>query len=291
MLSPNMITDFPFLCSLFVFLSFSCFEFLFLFCRCLWPFPVFAVKLRFSVATSILFVSLTIIDVSNKSSSWVVFCCTSSWLQNREQWNLSDVSWLFTLLHSTTTLSRSLIVVVRSELLRLYFFNCSPRKVISSCNFIKRSEFSAKTSLPQETKCLFLKGSTSAKNDGFRASNSLITESLNFHNSSLILILSDLLNCLWLFEYWVPFGKGNQFRVLTSFICTEWHFIDLSRSSLKCFFVISLFTDPYTKYRISSLPHLLLLHFRVSIEATMRVLKSLPSTICGTSSKSGISTE
>ena len=67
---------------------------------------------------------------------------------------------------------------------------------MSSCNFIKRSEFSAKTSLPQEIKCLFLKGSTSAKNDGFRASNSLITESLNFHNSFLILILSDLLNCL-----------------------------------------------------------------------------------------------
>ena len=35
----------------------------------------------------------------------------------------------------------------------------------------------------------------------------------------------------------------------------------------------------------------LLLHFRVSIEATMRVSKSLPSVIWGTSSKLGISTK
>ena len=67
--------------------------------------------------------------------------------------------------------------------------------------FIKYSEFSAKTSLPQEIKCLFLKESTSAKNDDFRASNSSITESLNFDNSSLTLILNDSLNCLRFFEY------------------------------------------------------------------------------------------
>ena len=62
--------------------------------------------------------------------------------------------------------------------------------------FIKYSEFSAKTSLPQEIKCLFLKESTSAKNGDFRGSNSLITVSLKFDNSSLTLILNNSLNCL-----------------------------------------------------------------------------------------------
>ena len=68
MLSPNMATDFRFFCSLFVcFLSYSCSEFFFLFSWCLWPFPVFANKLRLSVAAFILPVSLIKIDVSNKS--------------------------------------------------------------------------------------------------------------------------------------------------------------------------------------------------------------------------------
>ena len=62
--------------------------------------------------------------------------------------------------------------------------------------FIKHSEFTAKTSLPQEIKCLFLKESTSAKNDDFRASNSSITETLNFDNSSLTSSLNDSLNFL-----------------------------------------------------------------------------------------------
>ena len=53
------------------------------------------------------------------------------------------------------------------------------------CNcFIKCSKLSTKTSLPQEIKCLFLKESTSAKYDDFRASNSSITESLNSDNPS-----------------------------------------------------------------------------------------------------------
>ena len=67
---------------------------------------------------------------------------------------------------------------------------------MSCCNsLIKRYEFSTKTSLPQEFKCLFLKESTFAKNDDFRASNSSITESLNSDNSSLTLILNDSLHC------------------------------------------------------------------------------------------------
>ena len=115
----------------------------------------------------------------------------------------------------------SLIVVARSELLRLYFL-IALKNVMSFCNcFIKRSEFSTKTSLLQEIKCLFLKESTSTKNDYFRASNSSITESLNFDNSSLTLILNDSLNCLQFFEYWAKFGKDKQDRVPTSFICTE----------------------------------------------------------------------
>ena len=57
-------------------------------------------------------------------------------------------------------------------------------------------EFSSKTPLPQEFKCVFLKELTSAKKDDFRASNSSITESLNFVNSLLALILNDSLHCL-----------------------------------------------------------------------------------------------
>ena len=68
---------------------------------------------------------------------------------------------------------------------------------MSSCNcFIKRSEFSAKTPSPQEIKCLYLKELTSAKNGDISASNSSITESLNFGNSSLTLTLNDSLHCL-----------------------------------------------------------------------------------------------
>ena len=76
------------------------------------------------------------------------------------------------------------------------FFNYTLRNVISSCNgFIKRSEFSIKMSLPQEFKCLSLKESTADKNKYFRASNSSITESLNFHNSSLAMTRNDSLHC------------------------------------------------------------------------------------------------
>ena len=100
-----------------------------------------------------------------------------------------------------------------------------------SCNcFIIRSEFSTKMPLSE---WLFLKESTSLKNHDFRASNSPITGSLSFNNSSLKLILNDSLHCLWPSEYWAPFGKGTQIRVPTSFICTEWHFINFSRSSSK----------------------------------------------------------
>ena len=91
MLSPNMTTDFPFFCSLFVFLYFSCSEFIFLFCWSLLPFPVFVVKFLFSVAAFIVLVSMTIIAESNKSSPWVVFCCTSYLLESMEQCILSDV--------------------------------------------------------------------------------------------------------------------------------------------------------------------------------------------------------
>ena len=59
-----------------------------------------------SVATFILSVSLAIIDVSDKSSSCLVFCCTSLWLESKEQFILCDVSWLLTWLHSTMKLQR-----------------------------------------------------------------------------------------------------------------------------------------------------------------------------------------
>ena len=98
----------------------------------------------------------------------------------------------------------------------------------------------------------------------------------------------------------VPFGKCKQVRVPTSFICTEWHFINSFRSSSKCFFVTSLSTDSCTKRKTSSLPHFLLLCFRVCIEATIKVSKplaftiwetsSIAFTIWETSSKLGIST-
>ena len=103
MLSPNITTDFSFLGSLFFFIFFLCWV----------PFPILLIlmtissfhgQVRFSVAAFILSVSLTIMDVSKKSSSWAIFCCTYLWLESREQWTLSEVSWLLTLLHSTTVL-------------------------------------------------------------------------------------------------------------------------------------------------------------------------------------------
>ena len=76
------------------------------------------------------------------------------------------------------------------------FFNYTLRNVTSSCNsFIKRSEFSIKMSLPQEFKCLSLKESTADKNKYFRASNSSITECLDFHSSSLAMTVNDSLHC------------------------------------------------------------------------------------------------
>ena len=68
--------------------------YLLLFCL---PLTVFAVKLWISVSLFKLSVSLTVVDVSNKSSSWVV---------STEQCTLSNVSWLSTWMHSTTMLSR-----------------------------------------------------------------------------------------------------------------------------------------------------------------------------------------
>ena len=138
--------------------------------------------------------------VSNKTSSWVVFCCTSLWLESKEQCILSDISQQLTWLHSTTILSR-FTNCCSIDLFRHFRHHCFLTNVMPSRNcFIKPSEFSNKTSLPQEIKCLFLKKSTSAKNDDFRASNSSITESLNFDNSSLTLILNDSLPCVRLFE-------------------------------------------------------------------------------------------
>ena len=150
MLSPNMTIDFPLFIPCLIFYLFSCSAFFFLFRWCLWSFPVFAVKLLFSVAAFMLPGSLIIIYLSNKSLSWVVFCCTSLWLESREQWILSDVSWLLTLLHSTTTFCFANCCGKEWITLSL-FFNCFLRNVMSSCNcFIRCSEFSAKTSLPEE---------------------------------------------------------------------------------------------------------------------------------------------
>ena len=166
----------------------------------------------------------------------------------------------YTWLHSTTILSCFANCCSKEWIISSLFFDCSLRNVISSCNcFIKLSEFSTITSLPQEIRCLFLKESTSVKNDDFRASNPSITESLNFDYSLLTLILNDLLHCFWLFEYWVLFGKNKQVHIPTSFSCTEWYFINLSRISSKCSFVNSLSMDSCTKCKTSSLAHFSLL--------------------------------
>ena len=178
-------------------------------------------------------------------SSWVAFCCTSLRSEIMEQCILPYVSWLLTWLHSTTIFSVLLISVVRSDFSISLWEN-----IITSENcFIKRSEFSTKMSLPQD---LFLKESTY---DNFRVSNSSITVFLDFGNSLLTFILNYSLHCLWLFECWALFDIDKQVRVPTSFICTEWHFINLFRRSLKCSFVISLSTDFCTKCKTFSLPH------------------------------------
>ena len=92
----------------------------------------------------------------SKSSSWVVFCCISLWLESRKQWILFDVSWLFRLLYSTTTLSRFTNCCSKESITSSLFFNCSLWNVMSSCNcFVKCYEFSAKTSLPQEISVSF----------------------------------------------------------------------------------------------------------------------------------------
>ena len=98
MLSPNMTTDSSALCFFFyLFLVLSSFSYFV---------DTFRGQVRFSVAAFILSVSLTIMDVSKKSSSLAVFRCTYLWLESRENWTLSEVSWLLTLLHSTTALLR-----------------------------------------------------------------------------------------------------------------------------------------------------------------------------------------
>ena len=161
---------------------FVCFFIFSLFCL---PFTVFVVKLWFSV-------SLTVTDMFNKCSSWMVLCYIFLWLESTEQCILSDALWLLTWFHSTAILSRFANCYNKEWFTPPLFFNCSLGNVMSSCNyFIKRSQFSTKTSLPQEFKGLFLKESTSTKSDDFRASNSSIIESLNFDNSSLALILND----------------------------------------------------------------------------------------------------
>ena len=162
----------------------------------------------------------------------------------------------------------SLISVVRSD----FSISISENIITSENCFIKSSKFSTKMSLPQD---LFLKESTC---DNLRVSNSSITVFWDFGSSLLTFILNDSLHYLWLFECRALFDIDKQVRVPTSFICTEWRFINLFRRSSKCSFVISLSTDSCTKCKTSSLPHFLLLRFRVSIEATMGVFKSLPST-------------
>ena len=140
----------------------------------------------------------------------------------------------------------------------LYFFMVRKYGVM---HFICCFMATTSLSLPSEFEFFFLTESTSVKNENFRAWNSSITESA--------------LHCSWFFEYWALFGKDIQICVLTTFICTEWHFINSSRSFLKCSFVTSLLTDSCTERKTSSLPHFLLLCFRVCIKATMVVSKSL----------------
>ena len=107
MLSPNMTTDFPCFCSLFSFLSFSCSEFVFLFCWCFLPFTVSAVKLRFHCPIRVLhrwyFVVLLYSYKARNNEFYLMF---HGCLHDRNHQRLYHVS---------------LIVEVRSELLRLYF--------------------------------------------------------------------------------------------------------------------------------------------------------------------------
>ena len=108
MLSPNMTTDFPCFCSWFSFLSFSCSEFVFLFCWCFLPFTVSAVKLRFHCPIRVL-------------HGWY-FVVLLYKLQSAEQWILSDVSWLLAWSQSSTNLSR--------------FANCWSKEWITSSVFL-----------------------------------------------------------------------------------------------------------------------------------------------------------
>ena len=107
MLSPNMTTDFPCFCSLFSFLSFSCSEFVFLFCWCFLPFTVSAVKLRFHCPIRVLhgwyFVVLLYSYKARNNEFYLMF---HGCLHDRNHQRIYHVS---------------LIVEVRSELLRLYF--------------------------------------------------------------------------------------------------------------------------------------------------------------------------
>ena len=269
MLSPYMTTDFPFSLFFVLFFIFFLFWIFFPIIVCLLPFPVFTVKLRFSVAAVILRISLIAIDVCNTALHEWHFAVL---LYGQKSWNNAFYLMFHGCLHDCIQqlyFHVLLISVVRSDFSISLWEN-----IITSENcFIKRSEFSTKMSLPQD---LFLKESTY---DNFRVSNSSITVFLDFGNSLLTFILNYSLHCLWLFECWALFDIEKQVRVPTSFICTEWHFINLFRRSLKCSFVISLSTDFCTKCKTFSLPHFLLLRFRVSVEVTMRVFKSLPSTI------------
>ena len=251
-----------------LFFIFFLFWFFFLFCWCLLPFPVFTVKLRFSVAAVILAISLIAIDVCNKALHGWHFVVL---LYGQKAWSNAFYLMFHGCLHDCIQqlyFHFSLISVVRRD----FSISISENIITSENCFIKSSKFSTKMSLPQD---LFLKESTY---DNLRVSNSSITVFWDFGNSLLTFILNDSLHYLWLFECRALFDIDKQVRVPTSFICTEWRFINLFRRSSKCSFVISLSTDSCTKCKTSSLPHFLLLRFRVSIEATMGVFKSLPST-------------
>ena len=118
----------------FGFLYSCCSEFLFLFFLCLLLFPVFIVKLRFSVSAFILSISLKIIDVSNKSSSWEVFLLLFFMIRKHGTmnfiWCFMAASWL----HSTTTISCFAHCCSEEWITLPLFFNCSLRKVMPFCN-------------------------------------------------------------------------------------------------------------------------------------------------------------
>ena len=132
----------------------------------------------------------------------------------------------------------------------VFIFNCSLRKIILSCNHLtKRSELLMETLLALE----------------FSISSSIqvLKKFLNLNKSLFALIGKVSLLRLLLLEYWPNFRKERRVQVPKSSVFTEWLYTNASNKSLKISIVTSFSTDSYTKRKSSSLPHSLLLRFKV----------------------------